>query len=69
LVVSVFGVDQHWEGTARVTRVGVEARLISLPSGDLLWAESLVPASAGMTGWSFEHATRIAVRKLAERLK
>jgi RNA polymerase sigma factor for flagellar operon FliA len=69
LVVSVFGVDQYWEETARVTRVGVEARLISLPSGDLLWAGSVVPASAGMTGWSFEHATRVAVRKLAERLK
>jgi len=69
LVVNVYGVDQHWEGTARVTRVGVEARLIALPSGVVLWGGKIAPGSAGTAGWSFEHATRIAVRKLAESLR
>lgn len=69
LVVNVYGVDQQWEGTARVTRVGVEARLIALPSGVLLWAGKIAPGSAGTAGWSFEHATRIAVRRLAESLR
>jgi hypothetical protein len=69
LVVNLYGVDQHWEGTARVTRVGVEARLIALPSGVLLWAGKIAPGSAGTAGWSFEYATRIAVRRLAESLR
>lgn len=69
LVVSVFGVDQHWEGTVRATRVGVEARLIALPSGQPLWTGRIVPASAGTTGRSFEYAARVAVRKLAESLR
>lgn len=69
LVVNLNGVDQHWDGTARVTRVGVEARLIALPSGMLLWAEKIAPGSAGTTGWSFEHAVHIAVRKLTEKFR
>ncbi|MCZ7626223.1 MAG: hypothetical protein M5R38_10860 [Candidatus Methylomirabilis sp.] len=39
IVVDLYGVDQYWDGTARVTRVGVEARLVALPAGALLWAE------------------------------
>lgn len=66
IVVNLYGVDQHWDGTARVTRVGVEARLIALPSGALLWAGKVAPASAGTAGWSFERATRIAVQRLVE---
>lgn len=69
LVVNVYGVDQHWVGTARATRVGVEARLIALPSGVLLWAGKIAPGSAGTAGWSFEHATRLAVQRLAESLQ
>lgn len=69
LVVNLYGVDQHWDGTTRVTRVGVEARLIALPSGVQLWAGKIAPGSAGTAGWSFEYATRIAVRKLAESLQ
>lgn len=69
MMVNLYGVDQHWEGTARVTRVGVEARLIALPSGALLWAGKIAPGSAGTAGWSFERATRIAVRKLAESFR
>lgn len=69
LVVNVYGVDQHWEGSTRVTRVGVEARLIALPSGVLLWAGKIAPGSAGTAGWSFERATRIAVRRLADSLR
>lgn len=69
LIVGVFGVEQHWEGTARVTRVGVEARLIAVPTGEPLWVGRIAPASAGTTGWSFEYAARAAVRKLAESLR
>jgi hypothetical protein len=69
LVVNVYGVDQHWDGSTRVTRVGVEARLIALPSGVLLWAGKIAPGSAGTAGWSFERATRIAVRRLADSLR
>lgn len=69
MVVNLYGVDQYWEGTARVTRVGVEARLIALPSGALLWAGKIAPGSAETAGWSFERATRIAVRRLVESLK
>lgn len=69
LIVGVFGVEQHWEGPVKVTRVGVEARLIALPTGEPLWAGRIAPASAGTTGWSFEYAARAAVRKLAESLR
>lgn len=69
LVVNLNGVDQHWDGTARVTRVGVEARLIALPSGTLLWAWKTAPGSAGTAGWSFEYAVRVAVRKLTEHFR
>lgn len=69
MMVNLYGVDQHWEGTVRVTRVGVEARLIALPSGTLLWAGKIAPGSAGTVGWSFEHATRIAVRRLVESIQ
>jgi RNA polymerase sigma factor for flagellar operon FliA len=69
LIVSVFDVDQHWEGAAKVTRVGVEAQLVALPGGDQLWAGRIAPASTGTTGWSFEQAAHVAVRKLADSLR
>lgn len=69
IVVDLHGVDQHWDGTARVTRVGIEARLIALPSGAVLWAGKIAPGSAGTAGWSFERATRIAVQKLVESVR
>lgn len=68
LVVTLTGVDQHWDGAARVTRVGVEARLIALPSGVVLWAGKIAPGSSGTAGWSFEHATHLAVRTLVASL-
>lgn len=69
LVVALQGVDQHWDGTVRVTRVGLEARLVAVPSGTVLWAGKVAPGSAGTAGWSFERATRIAVRQLADTFR
>lgn len=69
LVIDLNGVDQHWDGTARVTRVGIEARLVALPSGMPLWAWKVAPGSAGTAGWSFEHAVHIAVRTLTEHFR
>jgi len=69
IVVNLYGVDQHWDGTAKVTRVGIEATLIALPSGTRLWAGKIAPGSAGTAGWSFERATRIAIRRLVESFR
>lgn len=68
LLVDVFRYEQLWGGETRVTRVGVEARLVLLADGRTLWQGRTDPEISGAPGSGFELAGRRAAKELVRLL-
>ena len=68
LVLDVFRSEQYWGRVTKITRVGVEARLLELAEGRLLWQGRYDPEVSGSAGYGFDAATRRVVRELVRAL-
>ena len=68
LVVDVFQYDQYWGRETKLTRVGVEARLVHLADGRMLWEGRHDPEVTGTPGKGYETATRRAAQELVRLL-
>jgi hypothetical protein len=68
LIVDVFRRDQYWGRETKITRVGVEARLVQVAEGRTLWQGRSDPESSESPGSGFDAASRRAVRELVRLL-
>ncbi len=68
LVVDVYQYDQYWGRETKITRVGVEARLVQLADGRTLWEGRNDPEVSGVPGTGYEAATRQAAQELVRVL-
>ncbi len=68
LVMDVFRYEQYWGRQTKITRVGVEARLVQVAEGRLLWQGRWDPELSGSPGHGFDAATRRAVRELVRSM-
>jgi hypothetical protein len=68
LVMDVFQYEQYWGRQTKVTRVGVEARLVQLAEGRTLWQGRCDPELSGAPGDGFDAATRGAVQELVRAM-
>ena len=69
LLVDVFQHEQVWGREARVTRVGVVARLIRLADGHTLWEGRCSPEVVGARGSGVEATEERAARELVRLLQ
>jgi len=69
LLVDVFRHEQVWGREARVTRVGVVARLIRLADGHTLWEGRCSPEVVGARGSGVEATEERAARELVRLLQ
>lgn len=68
LVVDVFRYEQHWGRETRITRVGVEGRLVHLAEGRTLWQARYDPEISDAPGRGYDAATRRAASELVRLL-
>lgn len=68
LVLDVFRYEQYWGRVTKITRVGVEARLLQLAEGRVLWQGRYAPEVSDAAGHGFDAATRRVVRELTRIL-
>ncbi len=68
VVVEVSLYEQYWERLTKITRVGLEARLIHPSTGHPLWGGRYDVQVKGHPGRAFDDATRLAISGLAEAL-
>ncbi len=68
LVVDVYRFDQYWGRETKLTRVGVEARLVHLADGRTLWEGRHDPEISGAPGKGYDTATRRAAEELVRLL-
>jgi hypothetical protein len=68
LVVDVYRHEQLWGRETRITRVGVEGRLVQLASGHTLWQARYDPEISDTPGRGYEAATRRAAAELVRLL-
>jgi len=68
LVVDVFRHEQFWGRETRITRVGVEGRLVQLASGHTLWQARYDPELSDAPGRGYDAAARRAARELVRLL-
>jgi hypothetical protein len=68
LVVDVYQYDQYWGRETKITRVGVEARLVQLVDGRTLWEGRNDPELSGAPGTGYDAATRQAAQELVRVL-
>jgi hypothetical protein len=68
LVVDVFRYEQHWGRETRITRVGVEGRLVQLAGGRTLWQARYDPEVSDAPGRGYDAATRRAATELVRLL-
>jgi hypothetical protein len=68
MVVDVYQYEQYWGRQTKITRVGMEARLVQIPRGRVLWQGRYDPELSGYPGHGFDAATRRAVRELVRAL-
>ncbi len=64
LVTDVFRYEQYWGRQTKITRVGVEARLVQMAESRILWQGRYDPELSGAAGNGFDSATRRVVREL-----
>lgn len=64
LVLDVFRYDQYWGQQTKITRVGMEARLVQIAESRTLWQGRHAPEMSGSPGHGFDTATRRVVREL-----
>lgn len=68
LVIDVFRHEQFWGRETRITRVGVEGRLVQLASGRTLWQARFDPEVSEAPGRGYDAATRRAATELVRLL-
>ena len=68
MVVDVYQYEQYWGRQTKLTRVGMEARLVQIPRGRVLWQGRYDPELSGYPGHGFDAATQRAVRALVQAL-
>ncbi|MFB3817270.1 MAG: hypothetical protein ACE147_06380 [Candidatus Methylomirabilales bacterium] len=68
LLVDLRRAEQYWGRKAKATRVGLEARLVQLPEGRVLWQGRHDPELSGFPGHAVAAATRRAAEELVRRL-
>jgi len=68
LVVELYRTDQFWGRHAKTTQVGLDARLLTLGDGRILWQGRHAPEVSDAPGHGFDTATRRAVHELVGRL-
>jgi hypothetical protein len=68
MVVDVYQYEQYWGRQTKITRVGMEARLVQIPRGRILWQGRYDPELSGYAGHGYEAATQRAVRELVRAL-
>lgn len=66
LAVSTFAHDQEWDGTTKITRVGVCAWLVDLATGQLWEGRALEKGKGPFS--SYEQVRRAAVERLASSI-
>jgi hypothetical protein len=54
MVVDVYQYEQFWGRQTKITRVGMEARLVQIPRGRVLWHGRYDPKLSGYPGHGFE---------------
>jgi len=64
LIVDVFRYEQFWGRETRITRVGVEGRLVQLQDNRILWQGRADPDAVGLPGGGFEAAAHRAAGEL-----
>jgi hypothetical protein len=69
LIVDLFRYEQIWGRLTKITRVGIEARLVLLEDGRVLWRGRYAPEVGEAAGHSFAAATRQAVQGLVRALR
>ena len=68
MVVDVYQYEQYWGRQTKVTRVGMEARLVQISRGRILWQGRYDPELSGYPGHGFDAAAERAVRELVRAL-
>ena len=68
LVLDVFRYEQYWGRLTKITRVGVEVRLLQIAEGRILWQGRYDPEVSGSAGYGFDAAARRVVRELVRVL-
>lgn len=68
LVVDTFRYEQHWGRETKITRVGIDARLVHIAEGRILWHGRTDPELSGAPGHAFDAAARRAVRELVRAM-
>lgn len=68
LVVDVFRHEQFWGRETRITRVGVDGRLVQLASGHTLWQARYDPELSDSAGRGYDAAARRAATELVRLL-
>jgi len=68
LVVDVFRYEQYWGRDTKITRVGIDARLVHVAEGRILWHARSDPEYSGSPGHAFDAAARRGVRELVRAM-
>lgn len=68
LVVDLFRYEQYWGRETKITRVGIEARLVHLLDGRILWQGRYDPEMSGAPGSGFESGARQVIREMVQAL-
>jgi len=68
VAVEVSLYEQYWDRLTKITRVGLEARMIHLLTGRTLWGGRFDAQVKGHPGRAFDDATRLAVTGLASAM-
>jgi hypothetical protein len=68
LVLDVFRYEQYWGRETKITRVGLDARLILLADGRILWHGRVDPEVSGFPGHALDAATHRVVRELVRTM-
>jgi len=64
----VFRYEQYWGRLTKITRIGVEVRLLQIAEGRILWQGRYDPEVSGSAGYGFDAAARRVVRELVRVL-
>jgi hypothetical protein len=68
LLLHLFRHEQYWGRETKITRVGIEARLVHLVDGRILWQGRYDPEMSGAPGSGFESGARQVVREMVQAL-
>jgi hypothetical protein len=68
LLLDLFRYEQYWGRETKITRVGIEARLVHVVEGRILWQGRYDPEMSGAPGSGFDSGTRQVVREMVQTM-